>query len=290
MVVRSFSVCIPSHRNDYRLLNAVRSVREQEYPKENVEVCIFYNGVSHRGGPAADVVATDEQALGPSNAKNRALELGSNDWLVLLDSDDTLVPSALQTYNEVLDTADDLILGCELSTVNLMHSHCPYDEKDIPGTFHTGSRVEACYPNTPSLFSSFFSDAFAKGEVTGGIGRPILFKRSERLPFNPEFFFAEERELIIRYWQEGLLTHIMPTMTYVYNWNKQGITEGTDVQQSPIYQYIMERLASLSVGVRRNISVVDRKPEMLTKKDLDWLEHVLTVERGVLKWSGSYST
>jgi O-antigen biosynthesis protein len=116
------SVVMPVYRPSRDWLEqAVRSVREQSYP--NWELCIcddaseswvqeYFAAQSHED-PRIRFVHSP-QHLGISGALNRALSVGSGEFLAFLDQDDTLSPHALEHIVEALQQGPaDLIYSDE---------------------------------------------------------------------------------------------------------------------------------------------------------------------------------
>lgn len=206
-----FSICIPTHRLDKRLLNTLNSLSYLDYPREKFEICLLVNGFPEQEfNMGCDHIKVVPALLGPSEAKNQALSLGKKDWLVLLDSDDFLVPSALKQIANYISNNSQVVLGCEFSIINFI-------EKNV------------FYPSNPQDYEAFYNANIAHAMTTAGFGRPIVFKRNERVDFDLYFNFAEERKLFIDYWNQGKMIDLMGTSTYVYNWNESGISGGKPV-------------------------------------------------------------
>lgn len=214
-----FSICIPTHRVDWRLENTLKSLEMLDYPREDYEICIFLNGAPEDSKtPKADLVVGTLSALGPSEAKNQAIKLADHEWVILVDSDDFLVPSALNHYKSFVEKNSRAVLGCELSVINFLGP--------------AGTK-EAYFPDTIENYRKFFNQTVSTMAETAACGRPILFKKSQFLPFDSSFSFAEERKLALDYWKARHPVHILGTSTYVYNWNENGVTGGMSLGEMP---------------------------------------------------------
>jgi len=244
MGMRKLSVCIPTHRDDLKLYNAISSVLDQEYPRDLIDLCIFTNGLSPSTKEhfRANRLTQSSVAMGPSSAKNSALSMAETEYAILLDSDDMLIPSALKIYNKVLDSYPDLRVGCEFSAVNLIRR-----PEGFGAHFH----------RTEEEFGSFFFNNISRVHETGAVGRPIIFKTEGRPPFDSDYSFSEERKLAIDLWEDKTPVHIMKTCTYVYNWNEQGITGAVAVADSPKFTEVTQRLGAMASKVEPNVVVTE---------------------------------
>jgi glycosyltransferase involved in cell wall biosynthesis len=206
-----FSVCIPTHRIDKRLSNTLESLKLLDYPREDYEVCLFINGVDQATVSNCDWVSATTEKLGPSRAKNEAVAMAHHDWVVMLDSDDFLVPSALKQYAAFLQKEPQAVIACEFSMINYIEF---------------GNGKIACYPPSTEDYRSFYQQAISNLAQTAACGHPTLVKKSEFVPFDAAFPFAEERKLMLDYWKQNKAVHLMGTCTYIYNWNETGATDG----------------------------------------------------------------
>lgn len=215
-VMNKFSICIPTHRLDRRLINTLNSLSHLDYPRNLYEICLFVNNVDSTSPGLFKILGTVDKfkiepaKLGPSISKNEALKLASGKWAILLDSDDFLVPSALNHYNEIIDNNSNLVLGCEWSVLNMMKG----------GIYHPDNSIDY----------NFFHDAQMERSIkSGAFGRPIIFNTDHLLPYSNKYSFAEERQLAIDYMVAGYTIDIMGTCTYLYNWNDSGISGGVSL-------------------------------------------------------------
>jgi glycosyl transferase family 2 len=108
----SFTVAIPTFNRSGLVGRAIDSVRQQDYPVSEI---IVVDDASTDN--TADVIRgqyPDVRYLrqvvnsGPCAPRNRALREATNDWVVVLDDDDTLLPNALSFIAGQIDRERDL--------------------------------------------------------------------------------------------------------------------------------------------------------------------------------------
>ena len=101
------SVVIPTYNRKNYLIEAVRSVLSQTIPP--AEIIVVDNG-STDGTLDLQfddrVMVTKEEKRGAGFARNRGLEISTGKYLIFLDSDDLLSPSALETLLTQITTSD----------------------------------------------------------------------------------------------------------------------------------------------------------------------------------------
>jgi glycosyltransferase involved in cell wall biosynthesis len=99
------SVVIPAHNAAPFIGDALRSVCQQTYPPDRLEIVVVDDG-STDGTAATARVAVDRhrrsivvlqtpQALGPSAARNRGWQAASGEWIQFLDADDVISESKI---------------------------------------------------------------------------------------------------------------------------------------------------------------------------------------------------
>jgi glycosyltransferase involved in cell wall biosynthesis len=115
-----FSILMPAYNREKYVRQAIDSVLSQGFT--DFEVFVIDDGstdqtlqVLESYGPRIKVLQQRNQ--GPEVARNKAAALASGEYLVLLDSDDLLLPGALGIYDRIIRTFDSppLIIGSLIS-------------------------------------------------------------------------------------------------------------------------------------------------------------------------------
>lgn len=248
-----FSLCIPTHRLDRRLRNTLTLIQDLDYPKNLIKINLFINGSIKNISlfePLVDRIEILPKVLGPSEAKNKALEMSETEWSILLDGDDFLLPSSLNQYKEIIEKTPDLSVGVEFSSIN----------------FFQGNKF---YPPNRADHTLFFDEQLQRAHFTAACGRPIIFRSDRRIPYDLSFGFAEERKLMVDYWAKGISTHLMSTCTYIYNMNETGIKKEPDnfSKIESIVKEIEPRIKTTSSSI------------FLTERDLSFIDKAFLLEK-----------
>jgi len=111
-----FSVLMPAYNRERYVRQAIDSVLSQTFT--NYELFAIDDGSKDSTLQILQSYGTQIKVLqqtnqGPEVARNKAAALAQGDYLVMLDSDDLLLPCALATYDEVIRAFDGppLIIG-----------------------------------------------------------------------------------------------------------------------------------------------------------------------------------
>lgn len=100
-----FSILIPAFNREKYVGQAIDSVLSQSFP--NYELLVVDDGSTDNTSQVLESYGTRIRVLrqpnqGPEVARNKAAKLAEGKYLVLLDSDDLLLPNALATYDHVI--------------------------------------------------------------------------------------------------------------------------------------------------------------------------------------------
>ena len=111
-----FSVLIPTHNREEYVRQAIDSVLSQTFT--DYEVFVIDDGSTDRTPELLRSYGHRIRALrqpnqGPEAARNRAAAQASGEYLAFLDSDDLLLPGALEAYDRIIRTLDSppLMIG-----------------------------------------------------------------------------------------------------------------------------------------------------------------------------------
>lgn len=259
-----FSIGIPTHRLDRRLRNTLFvTLNSIDYPRENFEICLFVNGDHNEALPFlpfVDKVEFDKKELGPSAAKNRVIEMATHPWVILLDSDDFLVPSALKVYDSAVQKNPQMDVAFEYSAVNFL-------------------KEKFSYPPSPVEFGAYFYTQIGLLPKTGALGHATIIRKDCPFRFDEEVKFAEERDLAVRMLTSGATPHILQSCSYVYNWNESGISSHSETlndEQRASLEKIRQPLEAKSPESLK-FQIVDLP--FMTKQDREFVERTFYLEK-----------
>ena len=111
-----FSILVPAYNRDKYIIQCIDSVLRQTFT--DFEIFVIDDGSTDRTldvleSYGARIKVLRQSNQGPEVARNKAAAMAQGEYLVLLDSDDVLLPHALDTYDRVIRTfhSPPLILG-----------------------------------------------------------------------------------------------------------------------------------------------------------------------------------
>lgn len=131
-----FSLIIPSYNRAATLGRAIESILQQSYPA--FEIIVVDDGSTDQTRQLLEsypqVTYYYQVNQGVSAARNRGAERATGDWLIFLDSDDELLPSALADFSKAIrekPSASILLGGYYLKKNGLETKFVPEDGRYI---------------------------------------------------------------------------------------------------------------------------------------------------------------
>jgi GT2 family glycosyltransferase len=160
MPMPRFSVIIPTFNRATILPRAIESVLSQT--DDDLEIVVVDDGSSD--GTAALVAGFDDprvhyyeqQNAGPSAARNTGAARARGDFLVFLDSDDELLPHALERYRAVLERDDCGVVlgGCILVSADRRRWRTAVPDPASVATRNHGRYLPGAFAIRRSLFAA----------------------------------------------------------------------------------------------------------------------------------------
>lgn len=110
-----FSVIIPVYNAELSLNRVINSVLTQSY--QDFELILVNDGSTDNSLNICNQYQKQDQRIilinqpnrGVSSARNKALSISKGKWIVFIDSDDELLPNALDTYQKAVSENIDII-------------------------------------------------------------------------------------------------------------------------------------------------------------------------------------
>ncbi|MFQ2599566.1 glycosyltransferase family 2 protein [Aeromonas caviae] len=148
------SIIIPSFNNDMKLVDCLESIFKQRF--HDCEVIVVDDGSSDNTRSYCELYLKEnynfkyfyQKNRGVSSARNMGLELASGEYVLFVDSDDSLLPHSLISLCDFakgkVDT--DIVVGNYIAryndidrTINQEHtgSHVQFIERAITGVYHS---------------------------------------------------------------------------------------------------------------------------------------------------------
>ena len=119
--MKHFSVIICTYNREKYIYNALKSIAEQEYPKERYEIVLINNNSTDKtedicrqfqhAFPDVSFHYVVETRQGLSYARNRGIDESRGEILIYVDDDATVFPMYLQEYDVFFQNYPDAIAG-----------------------------------------------------------------------------------------------------------------------------------------------------------------------------------
>lgn len=158
------SIIIPVYNVEQHIKNTVKSVQDQTY--EHVEIMLIDDGSPDNSGAVCDelgksdnrIKVIHQKNMGVTKARKHGIEASTGEWIVFLDGDDQLLPTAIEYFVEtalaknvdIVQTPNIRVCG-STRTLNRMRAKGKYDKKG-------------------------YLSLLANQKITGGIGGKIIRK------------------------------------------------------------------------------------------------------------------
>ncbi len=158
------SIIIPVYKVEKYLRETVESVQKQTY--EHIEIVLVDDGSPDNSGAICDELAKSDNRIkvihqknmGVTKARKHGIEASTGEWIVFLDGDDQLLPTAIEYFVEtaltknvdIVQTPNIRVSG-STQTLNRMRVKGKYDKKG-------------------------YLSLLANQKITGGIGGKIIRK------------------------------------------------------------------------------------------------------------------
>ncbi len=159
------SIIIPVYNVEQYLRGTVKSVQEQTY--ELIEIILVDDGSPDNSGAICDELANNDKRIkvihqpnsGVTKARERGVFEATGEWIVFLDGDDQLLPTAIEYFvgtalekkADIVQTPNIRVTGNNIQMLSRMTAKGLYDKKG-------------------------YLSILANGRITGGIGGKIIRK------------------------------------------------------------------------------------------------------------------
>lgn len=118
----TISIIVPCYNAAKSIERTINSVLQQSYTQW--ELILVNDGSGDntatliRSFSDSRIRLVEQENKGASSARNNGMRHAKGEWLCFLDSDDTLLPWALECLVSALDSSTDIIAGCHRNTLS----------------------------------------------------------------------------------------------------------------------------------------------------------------------------
>jgi glycosyltransferase involved in cell wall biosynthesis len=241
-----FSILIPVYNREVFVKECIDSILSQSFSE--FEIIAIDDGSSDHSFETLQtygnrIIALQQKNQGPEFARDFGASLAQGEYLVFLDSDDILLPGALETYNSVIESS-----GAPAMLIGRLHYY-PEGQLDI-GKINPHSDVEVLK----------FRDYFSKDISVGLSCSNIIIKRSvfKQAGGNrhswPPAFPADEHDTVLRFGAYGPCIFFLNPKTIAYRMHNGNVINDVDrMIEIGIRTLIRSELAGLYPGGKRRI-------------------------------------
>jgi glycosyltransferase involved in cell wall biosynthesis len=239
-----FSILIPTYNRKRLVLQTIESVIAQTFT--NYEIFVIDDG-SNDGTQHAlrsymeRIILLQQANQGPEVARNLAARKANGDYLVLLDSDDMLMPRALETYDQVLRNFNSppVLIGSMLF-------------------FNDGNGLPKISPDDNTIEFLKYSDYLSKDVPIGLSNSRIVVRKSlyEKVGgarnSSPTTFHCDDYHLILKIGTYGPCIVVLNPITVAYRWHDSNSVRSVKAMGAGIRALIRsEHKGEYPGGVRR---------------------------------------
>lgn len=216
-----FSLIIPSYNRAATLGRAIESILQQSYPA--FEIIVVDDGSTDQTRQLLEsypqVTYYYQENQGVSAARNKGAEMATGDWLIFLDSDDELLPPALEEFAEaIINYAEYSLFLSGFQLVKISH----------------GKSVDS--PASPTAYSPALSGTFtvAKSSFLSISG------------YDSSLGYAENMELFLRLSQAGESPKILESMSLRYYESQGGGSKNLQKKDESISKILLRHESKLT--------------------------------------------
>ena len=214
MAEDKISICLTTQRFDVLFKRAVDSICKQTYIPH--EVVLVIDGLSSKLSNEKwfrdlprdwEIHWTENENSGPSAPRNQTMYYATGDWLLMMDGDDLLVPSCLETYSKMMPHLGPADLIAEITALAIIHQGSTVTQ-NIPPDKNAWN--EAYKSNIRNMVNS----KWKKGDLPL---RPIFIRNSTKKYYPSDFMYLEDKVLLLQYILEERKIVLSDYCGYVMN-------------------------------------------------------------------------
>lgn len=234
----SVSIVMPVYNSYEYLQRSIESVLTQNY--EQIEFIVVDDGstdnsmelVESYAAKHKNIKVFKQEHVGVSAARNLGLSKASGKWLVFLDSDDELMPLAIERFVATAEAASaepDIVVS-DFEVVGLAQSRKRYQNINSDRSFFDES-------DKSTLLSLVLSDrGFNNAYYVGILGSPWakMYSREllQGLSFEPGLRLREDVLFNLQAFDKATNVAYIPSILYRYHATPESATKGSKMEAS----------------------------------------------------------
>jgi len=194
----TITISVATNRLDLLFKRAIHSINRQKVPAD--EVIVVIDGLSWRLQNEKVIkdlpqdwklIWTENENSGPAMPRNTGMYHATSDWILILDGDDFLVPSCVESYLKILphiraDMVTEFPVHALIHQSGFVSKNMPPDRNRWNDIVRVGTK-------------SLISANWKRGELPV---RPILIRNENKKYYPIDYYFMEDKVLIFHYMLE----------------------------------------------------------------------------------------
>lgn len=214
------TVCVTTNHLDVLFKRALHSIKSQKTAPD--EVVVVVDGLSWKLQEEKVIkelpqdwklVWTENENSGPAMARNTGMYHATSDWILILDGDDFLVPSCIESYLKIIPHIKaDMV--AEFQVHNVVHKGL-YVSKNMPPDRNSWNEVVRVGTKT------LITGNWKRGELPV---RPILIRNEGKKYYPIDYYYLEDKVLIFYYMMEERRIVLSDYCGYIRNLHPKAFT------------------------------------------------------------------
>lgn len=215
--MKKFSIVIPTYNSESTIENAISSISQNKISSDLIEVIVVDDCSVDSTQEKVSSLSENfdnlrlfslEENLGPGAARNKGITESTGNWILFLDSDDQLVPGALDLLGSRIDELQD---DCELICFNWSYS----PESNAPtSTLEGRDDLHLIHENNKDSIIKNYLLSFIDNSVIYSAFKKELFQEEKLLFRNG---FHEDVDFMLRALIHAQKTHTILDSLYLKN-------------------------------------------------------------------------
>lgn len=229
----TISIIVPCYNAAKSIKRTISSVLQQSYTQWELILVNDGSGdetAAHiRSFSDSRIRLLEQENKGASSARNNGMRHAKGEWLCFLDSDDSLLPWALECLVSALDSSTDIIAGCHRITLS--------DDKAELQVAPVKIARERLAANTlfwqkheQSIIDDVFAGLPTRHRLNLGAPWAKLYRKAfldkHKLHFNEELVLHEDTLFNHMAYTHAQSVSILPIPVYCYLDNPNSLTRG----------------------------------------------------------------
>lgn len=246
------SLIVPIYKTEKELPACIESILNQTYT--NYELILLEDGSPDSCGQICEKYASKDSRIrvihkentGVADTRNIGIQLARGEYIGFVDSDDTIEPTMLEQWNQVIKKEQPDLLICDYKTNNIK-------QIEIRKTIKEGILTKK------SFFENLYKEEYYGGFLWNKLFHKKLFQLKEETPIllNPQLKIMEDLIVVSKLAQKAEKIYYINQKLYNYRDREQSALHSTfqlPIKEN-IYQAYLELIPIIEVNSKENLEM-----------------------------------